>query len=116
MLAAEIARAAGDIEVALAALREAVVTDDALPYDEPPGWHMPVRHSLGAVLLAEGMPAEAEAVYREELRRNPENGWSLYGLNQALLAQDRTDAAAAVGARFERAWADADVRLAASQF
>jgi tetratricopeptide (TPR) repeat protein len=116
MLAAEIARAAGNTDVALAALREAVTIEDALPYDEPPGWHMPVRHSLGAVLLAEGMPAEAEAAYREELRRNPENGWSLYGLNQALLAQDRTGDAAAVGARFERAWADADVRLAASQF
>jgi len=115
-LAAEIAGAAGNTEVAITALREAIAIEDALPYDEPPGWHMPVRHPLGAVLLAEGMPAEAEAVYREELRRNPENGWSLYGLNQALLAQERTDAAAAVGARFEHAWAHADVRLAASQF
>ncbi|HRP88361.1 MAG TPA: hypothetical protein PLS34_12710, partial [Gammaproteobacteria bacterium] len=93
----------------------AVVIEDALPYDEPPGWHMPVRHSLGAVLLDAGRPAEAEAVYREELRRNPENGWSLFGLTQSLLAQDDAAAAEAAGRRFERAWANADVELSASR-
>ena len=116
MLRAELERVAGDPGVAIAALREAVLIEDDLPYDEPPAWHLPVRHSLGAMLLAEGLPAEAEAVYREELRRNPENGWSLYGLNQALLAQEDAGEAAEVGKRFERAWADADVKLAASQF
>jgi len=115
MVAAELAGAAGDIAAAVAALREAVVIEDALPYDEPPGWHMPVRHSLGAVLLAAGRAAEAEAVYREELRRNPENGWSLFGLAEALQAQDDTAAAAAAERRFERAWANADVKLSASR-
>jgi tetratricopeptide (TPR) repeat protein len=116
MLRAELQSVAGDPGAAIAALREAVIIEDDLPYDEPPAWHLPVRHSLGAVLLAEGMPAEAEAVYHEELRRNPENGWSLYGLNQALLAQEDASEAAEVGERFERAWANADVKLAASQF
>ena len=116
VLAAELQRVAGDSGAAIAALREAVLIEDDLPYDEPPAWHLPVRHSLGAVLLAEGMPTEAETVYREELRRNPENGWSLYGLNQALLAQGDAGEATEVGQRFERAWANADVKLAASQF
>ncbi len=115
-LAAELARAAGDAGAAIAALREAVVIEDALPYDEPPGWHMPARHSLGAVLLEAGRAAEAEAVYREELRRNPENGWSLFGLAEALLAQDEAAAAEEAGRRFERAWANADVELSASRF
>lgn len=115
VLAAELAADAGDNEAAVAALREAVVIEDALPYDEPPGWHMPVRHSLGAVLLAAGRPAEAEAVYREELRRNPENGWSLFGLSASLRAQGKGDEAAETGRRFERAWAHADVELRASQ-
>lgn len=115
VLAAELAGEAGDSVAAIAALREAVVIEDALPYDEPPGWHMPVRHSLGAVLLDAGRPVEAEAVYREELRRNPENGWSLFGLTEALLAQDDAAAAEAAGRRFERAWVNADVELSASQ-
>jgi len=115
VLAAELARVDGDAAMAIAALREGVVIEDALPYDEPPGWHLPVRHSLGAVLLDEDRPGEAEAVYREELRRNPENGWSLFGLRQALLAQDRPDAAMEVDERFERAWKTADLQLTASQ-
>jgi tetratricopeptide (TPR) repeat protein len=116
VVAAEIAAARGDNEAAIAAFRAAVATEDALPYDEPPGWHMPVRHSLGALLLATGRPAEAEAVYREELRRNPENGWSLFGLSQALLEQDREDEAATVDARFHEAWAQADISLSASAY
>lgn len=82
-LAAELASARGQHDAAIAALREAAAIEDAIPYDEPPGWHAPVRHSLGAVLLSAGRPAEAEAVYREELRRNPGNGWSLHGLPTA---------------------------------
>ena len=116
VLAAEIAAARGDEEAAIAAFREAAAIEDELPYDEPPGWHMPVRHSLGALLIAVGRPADAEAVYREELRRNPENGWSLFGLSQALLEQDRDAEAAAVNARFREAWAHADISLTASAY
>jgi tetratricopeptide (TPR) repeat protein len=114
VLAAELAAAAGDDDGAIAALREAVAIEDTLPYDEPPGWHMPVRHSLGALLMAAGRPLDAEAVYREELRRNPENGWSLFGLRLALLAQDRGEEAASVDERFRKAWAEADITLSAS--
>ena len=116
VLAAEIAAAVGDDEAAIAAFREAMAIEDELPYDEPPGWHLPVRHSLGAMLVGAGRPAEAEEVYREELRRNPENGWSLFGLSQALLAQGQDDEAAAVNARFGQAWAQADIVLSASAY
>ena len=116
VLAAEIARTGEDDGSAIEALRAAVAIEDELPYDEPPGWHMPVRHTLGAVLLAAGRADEAEKVYREELRRNPENGWSRYGLSEALRAQDRAAEAADVGERFEQAWAHADVELSASYF
>jgi tetratricopeptide (TPR) repeat protein len=116
VLAAEIAAAAGDTETAIAAFRQAATIEDELPYDEPPGWHMPVRHSLGALLIAAGRPAEAEAVYREELRRNPENGWSLFGLQQALQHQGRDEEAAEVEERFRQAWAQADIELSASAF
>ena len=70
---------------------------------------------LGATLLDAGRPADAEAVYREDLRRNPENGWSLFGLARSLRERDPA-AASAVDARFRNAWARADVQLASSRF
>ena len=97
-------------------LREAVVLEDGIPYDEPPGWHQPVRQLLGAELLDAGQAGEAEETYRAELRRNPENGWSLMGLKLALQAQARDAEAAEVAERFDSAWADADVQLTASRF
>jgi tetratricopeptide (TPR) repeat protein len=115
-VAAELAAARGDRAAAIAALREAVAIEDTIPYDEPPGWHAPVRHSLGAVLLADGRAADAEAVYREELRRNPGNGWSLHGLALALEAQDRADDAADARRQRDGAWQHADVQLVASRF
>ena len=116
MLAAELALAEGQTDQAITILRQAASQEDHIPYDEPPGWHQPVRQVLGAVLLEAGQPEQAESVYREELRRNPENGWSLFGLGQALKAQERADEAAMVQARFEQAWGDADVTLAASRY
>src|SRR4029077_19227899 len=72
-------------------------------------WTVPTRHSLGAVLIASRKYAEAEAVYREDLKRYPENGWSLRGLAQALGAQGKPAGAAEVKARLAKAWARADV-------
>jgi cytochrome c-type biogenesis protein CcmH/NrfG len=85
-------------------------------FTEPPPSYFPVRQSLGAALLQAGRASEAEAVYREDLRRNPENGWSLFGLAQSLRAQGRNTDATAVDARFRRAWARADVALTSSRF
>ena len=105
----EIAYGKGNKTAAIAKLREAVALEDALKYDEPPAWTVPTRHSLGAVLIAARRYAEAEAVYRDDLRRYPENGWSLRGLAQALEAQGKREEAAEVKARLARAWARADV-------
>jgi tetratricopeptide (TPR) repeat protein len=116
VLAGELAAARGRHDDAIAHLRAAVRVQDGLRYMEPPPWYYPVRQSLGAVLLAARRPQEAEAIYREDLRRNRENGWSLYGLARSLRAQKRDREAAAVEARFRRAWAGADVRLVASRF
>ena len=112
----ELAAEQGKFEPAIAALHRAVLIEDSLTYIEPADWHYPVRQSLGAVLLKAGRAAEAEAVYWEDLRRNPENGWSLFGLMQALRAQKRDDEAAEIEQRFKRAWANADVELTSSRF
>ncbi|MBB1471522.1 hypothetical protein H5368_00585 [Luteimonas sp. MC1782] len=115
VLSAEIAASRGDHGTAIAALREGAKIEDGIPYDEPPGWHAPVRHTLGAVLLDAGRAADAEKVYREELHRNPGNGWSLFGLAKSLDAQRKTREAADVRRRFAAAWQNADVELTASR-
>jgi hypothetical protein len=115
-LEGEIAAARGDYDVAVASLEEAVRREDALIYDEPPPWALPSRWALGAVLLEAGRPADAEAVYRADLAWYPENGWSLFGLQQALSAQGRGADADALQPRFDAAWQHADVTLTASRF
>ena len=104
----------GDAPSAIESLREAVVAEDALAYDEPPTWYLPSRQALGAALLRSGDASGAEKAYRENLRRNPESGRTLFGLRSALAAQGRSHQAADVQKRFERAWRAADVTLDAS--
>jgi tetratricopeptide (TPR) repeat protein len=99
---------------AVAALREAAKIEDTLAYSEPEDWHYPVRQYLGAVLLDAGKPAEAETAYLEDLKKHPENGWSLFGLAQALDAQSKRSEAADVRKRFDTAWRNADISLTAS--
>ncbi len=115
MVEGEILVAEGRIDDGTAALRAAVMAEDALKYDEPPGWLIPVRHSLGAVLMRAGRFAEAEEVYREDLKRIPDNGWSLFGLAESLRAQKKNDdEVAATNATFKRIWAKADVKINSS--
>jgi tetratricopeptide (TPR) repeat protein len=116
ILAGEIAAERKQYEKAVAHLERAVRLEDGLVYTEPTEWHYPPRQALGAVLLAAGGAKEAETVYWEDLSRNPDNGWSLFGLAQALRAQGRADEAAIAEARFQKAWARADVTLTASRF
>jgi tetratricopeptide (TPR) repeat protein len=116
MLAGEIALARKQYDAAINHFEHAVRLEDGLVYTEPYEWHYPPRHALGAALLDAGRAMEAETVYREDLKRNPENGWALFGLAQALRAQKKTDDAAIVEARFKKAWARADVTLHASRF
>jgi len=105
----------GNADAAIAALREAVTIEDGIPYSEPPIWHHPPRQILGAILLAAGRTSEAEAVYREDLNRFRENGWSLFGLAQALEAQQKSKEAQEARQRFEKAWARSDITLTSSR-
>jgi tetratricopeptide (TPR) repeat protein len=107
ILAAEIAAARGDLGMRLEGLREALSLEDSLPYMEPPFSYLPTRHLLGKALLEAGRREEAAAVYREDLRRHPHNGWALRGLLQSLqaLGAETSD----VRARLEAAWRHADV-------
>ena len=114
MLNGEILVREGDLEGGLAELRKAVAAEDALNYDEPPGWILPVRHSLGANLMQAGRYAEAEQVYRDDLAHLPENGWSLYGLARCLQLQGKRNEASAIQTRFQKVWANADMQITSS--
>lgn len=113
MVEGEILIREGRLEDGFSALRVAVQAEDALKYDEPPGWLVPVRHALGASLVKAKRYAEAEQVYRDDLARLPENGWSLFGLAQSLRAQGKSDAAA-VEQRFRAVWSKADLEIPSS--
>jgi tetratricopeptide (TPR) repeat protein len=106
----------GDVKGAIAALEKAVVREDQLRYAEPPDWFVPARHALGAILLRDKQAAAAEKVYREDLRRWPDNGWSLHGLARTLEVLGKKDEAAEVSGRFKKVWERADVKIQSSCF
>lgn len=116
MLEGEILVREGKMEGGIKALRAAVAKEDQLRYSEPPAWVVPVRHALGAFLLKEGQATEAEAVYREDLRRWPDNGWSLFGLAASLEMQGKKAETAVVRAKFDEIWKHADVKIPSSCF
>ncbi|GMV04383.1 MAG: hypothetical protein AMXMBFR53_06640 [Gemmatimonadota bacterium] len=116
ILEGEILRDEGDLAGAVAAQEKAVEWEDQLRYDEPEPLNFTARHWLGATLLEAGRASEAEAVYRASLEDHPNNGWSLFGLEQALRAQGRTHEADAAHAAFEGAWARADHWIRASRY
>ncbi len=115
-LEADIVSRHQDPQQAVPLLEEAIRIQDGLAYTEPPPWYIPMRQTLGAVLLEAGEPDHAEAAFREDLREWPENGWSLFGLLEALRAQGKTDEARRVQRRFLRAWSRADIVLTAARF
>ncbi|MEO5960193.1 MAG: tetratricopeptide repeat protein, partial [Opitutaceae bacterium] len=114
MLEGEILFREGKTAEGIAKLSEAVKAEDALRYFEPPAWFLPVRHALGAALMQSGRYAEAEQVYREDLKRLPENGWSLFGLAESLRMRGRKDEAAQATAKFEAVWRAADTQIKSS--
>jgi tetratricopeptide (TPR) repeat protein len=115
MVEGEILIAEGKIDKGIEQLRTAIQKEDALKYDEPPGWLIPVRHSFGAVLMKQQRFAEAEQVYRDDLARLPENGWSLLGLAESLRKQKKNaDEVAQTQAKFEKIWAKADLTITTS--
>lgn len=107
-LDADLAFRQGRKDHAVRLLREAVTMEDDLTYDEPPPWYLPMRQVLGNTLLAMGRLAEAEQAFRDDLKRNRENGWSLRGLAAALGREGKGKEAAEVEARYRKAWAGPD--------
>jgi tetratricopeptide (TPR) repeat protein len=103
----------GNIKGALENLALARTHEDALNYNEPATWSLPVRWIEGAVLLKDNQPGRAENIFREDLAKNRDNGWALHGLAESLKAQDRQQDVKEVEKLFKIAWqwADVDARL-----
>jgi tetratricopeptide (TPR) repeat protein len=116
VLSGEMAAAQGQYAKAVGLLEKGVEYEENLVYSEPPAWHIPVRHNLGAVLIQAGQAKKAQEVYEADLAINRENGWSLFGLYQSYLMQGNMEEAAENQQRFNQAWSEADVALTASRF
>ena len=113
-LSARIAEASGDREAAIAYWRKAVKAQDEAGYDEPPAWYYSTRESLGGALLRAGRVAEAEAVFREDLQKNPRNPRSLFGLLESL-KQQKKPGVESVEAQFTNQWRGSQVKLSAQE-
>ncbi|ACK70756.1 Tetratricopeptide domain protein [Gloeothece citriformis PCC 7424] len=113
VLAGEIAATQGNHDQAIAYLETAVNLENKLVYTEPPDWYSPTRYLLAVQLLAANRPQEAEEAFRADLKIYPENGWSLYGLQESLRAQGKTQEAQTINKRFQEAWKYADINLTA---
>ena len=111
ILGARIAASKGDKADAISLLRDAVANQDQLLYDEPADWYYPVRENLGGMLLQNGDAKGAEQVFRDDLKLNPRNPRSLFGLAEALTQQKRDYDASWVKQQFETAWQGADLTL-----
>ena len=116
VVAGELAALKGDLSKAITHLQKAVEYEDQLTYTEPAAWYIPTRQNLGAVLLKANKYADAEAVYKEDLAKLRQNGWSLIGLYNSLELQGKTDDAKIVKKEFDKAWADADIQIESSVY
>ena len=116
MAEGEVAYRRGEYEKAYDFLEIAVSRDDELRYDEPWGWMMPVRHSLGALLLEQGHVNRAEHVYRADLKIHPDNGWALLGLASCLQRENKKKEAEEMRRMFDKSWARSDIRIKTSCF
>jgi hypothetical protein len=116
LLAGKVAGAQGNKEAMLTNLNEAVALQDAMPYMEPAYWPFSARSALGAAYLSIGDPGKAEAVFREDLSRQPRNGWGLTGLEESLRRQGKQQAAENVRRERELSWKHADTKLELSWF
>lgn len=106
ILAGEILYRAGDYEAAFVELEKGVALFDALPYDEPHGWLMSPRQTLGALLTEQGRHKPAAKAFEDDLSLFPKNPWALAGLSRCYAATEdsrHADTKAALQAALELA-------------
>ncbi|MBS1517134.1 MAG: hypothetical protein JSS91_03520 [Bacteroidetes bacterium] len=98
-------------ENGISLLLDAVAKEDMINYDEPPDYYPSVRLMLGSAYYFVENYAEAEKVFRDDLKKYPNNGRGLFGLMESLKAQGKDSEAAEIETRFREAWKNADTEL-----
>ncbi len=111
VLKAEILSQEGQLPAAITLLKQAVILEDQLNYNEPPDWFFSVRHQLGALLLKAKQWPEAERVFTDDLKTFPDNGWALSGLAKAQQSQHKLVLAEQTQKKVLLAWRWADKEL-----
>ncbi|MFD2190837.1 hypothetical protein [Pistricoccus aurantiacus] len=108
---ARVEQARQDYPAAEHHLQEAIALEDSIAYMEPPYWYYPVRQTLAAVQLQDGRAQQAIATFQQALKKQPRNGWALWGLLQAQ--QQTGDASARQTEReFRQVWLGDNASLA----
>jgi tetratricopeptide (TPR) repeat protein len=102
LLSGELATKQKNAALATKHYAQAVALEDGLTYMEPPDWPIPVRQLQGAALLQLGRARDAEVAFRDDMKKFPENGWSLTGLHESLARQKKTAEAAEVKTRLDK--------------
>ncbi|MEJ7681080.1 MAG: tetratricopeptide repeat protein [Segetibacter sp.] len=95
-------------------MKEAADKEDGMLYNEPKDWLLPARHFLGHALLKAKKYTEAVKVYKEDLKINPNNGWALTGLAEALIKQGKKKMAMEVQRQAKAALERSDVQISSS--
>ncbi|MCH4552476.1 tetratricopeptide repeat protein [Aestuariibaculum lutulentum] len=114
IVSGEIAANTKDYNTAITHFEKAVEIEDDLIYNEPSAWHIPPRQNLGDVLMKAKRYEDAEKVYKEDLVNLRQNGWSLMGLYNSLIAQGKTKEAKKIKNEFNKAWQDSDIAITTS--
>lgn len=115
VLKAEILARETNYDESIVLLKEAVLIEDGLNYNEPPDWFFSVRHHLGAVQIEAGNYEDAIGTFEEDLQRLPKNGWALHGLKLAYTKLNNQNKTAEINDKLKTIWATADTKLATSR-
>ena len=114
ILQGEIKMIDGDLDGAINSYTAAVTAEDTLGFSEPGPLPFSAYHWLGAALIEAGDFSEAESIYRKELEIRPHNGWSLFGLKEALAGQNISDPA--INMDLKNSWARSNLFITSSRF
>ena len=115
VLKGEILASEGKYDQSIALLKEAVVLEDDLNFQEPPDWFFSVRHNLGAVQIEAGHFEDAVATLEEDLRYLPKNGWAQHGLRLAYEKMEDRAKVREMEGLLKNSWATADVDITTSR-
>jgi hypothetical protein len=116
LLSGSIALKEGKTNDAIIDFSEAAYVEQNMIYNEPRDWLLNPKHYWGKAQLADGDGFNAEKTFTADLKNNNENGWALYGLNKALLMQNKFNDAAKALTRFKLAFSKADINISSPAY